>query len=77
MTTETLPKQENAESALGGHVKGYLERVKGGELGALPAVFGLVILCVVFSVLRPAFLSAVNFANLFTQGAAVASSPWA
>ncbi|MBE3015190.1 ABC transporter permease [Microbispora sp. NEAU-D428] len=72
MTTETLPKQENAESALGGHVKGYLERVKGGELGALPAVFGLVILCVVFSVLRPAFLSAVNFANLFTQGAAVA-----
>ncbi|WP_432923885.1 sugar ABC transporter permease [Microbispora sp. CA-135349] len=72
MTTETLPKQENAESALGGHVKGYIERVKGGELGALPAVFGLVILCVVFSVLRPAFLSAVNFANLFTQGAAVA-----
>ncbi|GAB3901767.1 sugar ABC transporter permease [Microbispora bryophytorum] len=72
MTTETLPKQENADSALGGHVKGYLERVKGGELGALPAVFGLVILCVVFSVLRPAFLSAVNFANLFTQGAAVA-----
>ncbi|MEU7877628.1 sugar ABC transporter permease [Microbispora bryophytorum] len=72
MTTETLPKQENAESAFGGHVKGYLERVKGGELGALPAVFGLVILCVVFSVLRPAFLSAVNFANLFTQGAAVA-----
>ncbi|GIH47660.1 sugar ABC transporter permease [Microbispora rosea] len=72
MTTETLPKQENAESSLGVHVKGYLERIKGGELGALPAVFGLVILCVVFSVLRPAFLSAVNFANLFTQGAAVA-----
>ncbi|WP_169949431.1 sugar ABC transporter permease [Microbispora sp. H11081] len=72
MTTETLPKQENTESSIGTHVKGYLERVKGGELGALPAVFGLVILCVVFSVLRPAFLSAVNFANLFTQGAAVA-----
>ncbi|GAB3155753.1 sugar ABC transporter permease [Microbispora hainanensis] len=72
MTTETLPKQENAESSLGVHVKGYLERIKGGELGALPAVFGLIILCVVFSVLRPAFLSAVNFANLFTQGAAVA-----
>ncbi|MEV4455992.1 sugar ABC transporter permease [Microbispora sp. NPDC004025] len=72
MTTETLPKQENADSSIGVHVKGYIERVKGGELGALPAVFGLVILCVVFSVLRPAFLSAVNFANLFTQGAAVA-----
>ncbi|MBX6384492.1 MAG: ABC transporter permease [Microbispora sp.] len=71
MTTETLPKQDKADSAIGVHVKGYFERVKGGELGALPAVFGLVILCVVFSILRPAFLSAVNFANLFTQGAAV------
>ncbi|WP_405086138.1 sugar ABC transporter permease [Microbispora sp. NBC_01389] len=72
MTTETLPKQENADSALGSHVRGYIERVRGGELGALPAVFGLIILCVVFAVLRPSFLSALNFANLFTQGAAVA-----
>ncbi|MCT9929489.1 ABC transporter permease [Planotetraspora sp. A-T 1434] len=71
MTTETLPERSTSESAIGVHVKGYVERVRGGELGALPAVFGLVVLCVVFSVLRPAFLSPVNFANLFTQGAAV------
>ncbi|MEZ0072660.1 sugar ABC transporter permease [Planotetraspora sp. GP83] len=71
MTTETLPERSTSGSAIGVHVKGYVERVRGGELGALPAVFGLVVLCVVFSVLRPAFLSPVNFANLFTQGAAV------
>ncbi|MGC4803717.1 sugar ABC transporter permease [Micromonospora sp. DT233] len=40
-------------------------------MGALPAVLGLVVLCAFFSVLRPNFLTAGNFANLFTQGAAV------
>lgn len=40
-------------------------------MGALPAVLGLVVLCVVFAVARPSFVTAGNFANLFTQGAAV------
>ena len=45
--------------------------MRGGDLGSLPAVAGLVVLCAVFSIVRPVFLSAGNFANLFTQGAAV------
>jgi D-xylose transport system permease protein len=40
-------------------------------MGALPAVLGLVVLCTIFAILRPTFLTAFNFANLFTQGAAV------
>jgi D-xylose transport system permease protein len=40
-------------------------------MGALPAVFGLLALCTVFSILRPAFLTAGNLANLLPQGAAV------
>ena len=56
---------------VGDHVRDYLARVRGGDIGALPAVLGLTVLCVVFAVLRPAFLTAFNFANLFTQGAAV------
>ena len=40
-------------------------------MGALPAVLGLLVLCTVFSILRPAFLTAGNFANLLPQGAAV------
>ncbi|GAA1309380.1 ABC transporter permease [Planotetraspora silvatica] len=72
MTTETLPEQAHkADASIGGYVKNYLDRVRGGELGALPAVFGLIVLCVLFSILRPAFLTPGNFANLFTQGAAV------
>ncbi|MDQ7903306.1 ABC transporter permease [Phytohabitans sp. ZYX-F-186] len=53
-------------------VRDYFARIRGGDLGALPAVLGLVVLCVFFGIMRPAFFSAGNFANLFTQGAAVA-----
>ncbi|MGK5520256.1 sugar ABC transporter permease [Micromonospora sp. URMC 107] len=56
---------------LGSHVRNYVSRVRGGDIGALPAVLGLVVLCTVFSIMQPTFLSAGNFANLFTQGAAV------
>ncbi|MBO3748110.1 ABC transporter permease [Streptosporangiaceae bacterium NEAU-GS5] len=73
MTTETLPeKQATESSAIGDSVRGYFDRVRGGDLGALPAVLGLIVLCAVFAVLRPVFLSSGNFANLFTQGAGVA-----
>ncbi|MEU0567719.1 ABC transporter permease [Nonomuraea sp. NPDC005983] len=51
--------------------RAYVERVRGGDMGALPAVLGLVVLCTAFAVARPSFLTAINFANLFTQGAAV------
>ncbi|MFF4974915.1 sugar ABC transporter permease [Streptomyces sp. NPDC001083] len=49
--------------------RNYVDRVRGGELGAVPAVLGLIVLCVFFAVLRPVFLSELNFANLLTQGA--------
>jgi D-xylose transport system permease protein len=51
--------------------RGYFDRIRGGDLGALPAVLGLLVLCTTFSIMRPVFLSALNFANLLTQGAAL------
>src|SRR2546421_296892 len=57
--------------SVGDYINDYFRRLAGGELGALPAVAGLVVLCVIFTVLRPVFFSALNFANLFTQGAQV------
>jgi len=51
--------------------RGYFDRIRGGDLGALPAVLGLLVLCTAFSIMRPVFLSALNFANLLTQGAAL------
>lgn len=59
------------QPSLGGYAMAYLARIRGGDIGSMPAVLGLLVLCVVFSVLRPNFLTLGNFANLFLQGAAV------
>ncbi|GAA0831694.1 sugar ABC transporter permease [Streptosporangium amethystogenes subsp. fukuiense] len=71
MTATISPKRVPEAPSIRSNVRGYAERVRGGDMGALPAVFGLVVLCTIFAILRPSFLTAGNFANLFTQGAAV------
>jgi D-xylose transport system permease protein len=49
----------------------YWSRVKAGDIGSLPAILGLVVLCLVFGSLSDVFLTPGNFANLITQAAAV------
>ena len=49
----------------------YWARVKAGDIGSLPAVLGLVVLCLVFGSMSNVFLTPGNFANLITQAAAV------
>jgi D-xylose transport system permease protein len=57
--------------SLGEHARDYLGRLRGGDMGSLPALLGLVVLCIVFGIMRPVFFSEINFANLFTQGSQV------
>ena len=45
--------------------------MRGGDLGSLPAILGLVVLSLIFAVARDTFVSGLNFANLFNQGAQV------
>ncbi len=50
----------------------YFAKVRGGDVGALPAVLGLVVLALVFTALRSeTFPTAFNFGNLLNQGAGV------
>jgi D-xylose transport system permease protein len=59
-------------SPLSGYLRDYWARIRGGEIGSLPAIAGLLVLSAVFEILRPAlFLTKANIANLFTQGAGV------
>jgi D-xylose transport system permease protein len=51
--------------------KDYWSRVKAGDIGSLPAILGLVVLCLVFGSMSSVFLTPGNFANLITQAAAV------
>ncbi len=49
-------------------VDDYRNKLRSGDLGALPAIFGLVVLIILFYGLRPeTFLSKFNIANLLVQ----------
>jgi D-xylose transport system permease protein len=49
----------------------FVTRVRGGDLGSLPLIAGLVVIWIVFQVLNPTFLSSTNLVNLTMQSAAV------
>jgi D-xylose transport system permease protein len=60
------------EGTIRDQVKAYFQRVRSGEMGALPAISALILLAVLFSSLSPFFLTKLNFANLFVQSAELA-----
>ncbi len=58
-------------NTLGEAAKAYVTRIRGGDMGALPATLGLVALFIVFTVASSSFLTALNMANLITQAGAI------
>src|SRR3954453_15503520 len=59
---------DSTDGSVRGVLQAYIDRVRGGALGALPAVAGIVVLSVLFSVLRPdTFPTPLNITNLFVQ----------
>ncbi|MDX6257578.1 MAG: D-xylose transport system permease protein [Frankiales bacterium] len=70
--SETTGAPAPAQIGLVDTLKAYRDKVRGGDIGSLPAILGLVALVLFFSLKRPNnFPTAFNFANLITQGAAV------
>jgi len=59
------------EGGLGDQVSAWWQRVRGGEMGALPAIAGLIFLTILFGALNSKFLTPINFANLMNQSAAL------
>ncbi len=66
MSTEIQP-----QVTLKGAASDYWARIKSGDIGSLPAVLGLIVLCAVFGFMSDVFLTPGNFANLLTQAASV------
>ena len=63
---------EVADDSLGGAVRAYVNKVRGGDVGSLPAILGFVALVIFFSAMRPdSFASTRNAANLLNQAAPV------
>ena len=67
MSTEII----HESPTLKGAAADYWSRVKAGDIGALPAILGLIALCGIFGAMSSVFLTPGNFANLLTQAAAV------
>ena len=59
------------EGTVRDQIDSYFLRVRGGEMGMLPALAGVVIITIVFFILTPYFLTKTNIANLMTQTAAL------
>jgi D-xylose transport system permease protein len=59
---------DRVDNTVGGFFQGYVNRVRGGDLGALPAIAGIVVLAILFTSLRPGtFPTALNLTNLLVQ----------
>jgi D-xylose transport system permease protein len=77
MTTAPAPvSQFDVQPETGGSIgqaaREYWTRVKGGDIGSLPAIIGVVVLVAIFGALEgETFLTEANFANLINQGAAI------
>ncbi len=72
LTPEAAAPEAQSSPGIGESIRNYWDRVRGGELGSLPAVAGLIALIIVFTALQgETFLSAFNFANLINQSAMI------
>ncbi|WP_088320488.1 sugar ABC transporter permease [Kineosporia sp. R_H_3] len=73
MTTSTAtPAPEVIEEGggIGGALRDYVARLRGGDTGSLPAVLGFIVLVIFFSATAEPFTSKLNWANLLNQSAA-------
>ncbi len=74
MSTQASPKQParldrsdarvRHDHGILGAVRGFVDRVRSGDVGSLPVVVGLAVIWTVFQSLNPVFLSSNNLVNL-------------
>src|SRR6185295_1187264 len=57
------------EGTVRDQIDAYRQRVRGGEMGSLPALAGVIIIAIVFFIATPFFITKTNIANLMTQTA--------
>ncbi|WP_439623024.1 sugar ABC transporter permease [Shinella sp.] len=73
-STPTLDRSDERvrhDDSLAAMAKGFIDRVRSGDLGMLPVAVGLVVISIVFSALNPIFLAPNNLVNLLFDCATV------
>ncbi|MEO3870585.1 sugar ABC transporter permease [Nonomuraea sp. B12E4] len=74
VTSEPADRQDERlqdRGGLRGALADVVARARGGDLGVIPVVVGLVVIWTVLQVLNPIFLSSANLVNLTLESAAV------
>lgn len=71
-TATPVAAEPSSEPTLREGLRAYGQRLRGGDIGSLPAVLGLIVLFILFSALRPdTFPTAINIANLLVQASSI------
>jgi D-xylose transport system permease protein len=69
VTEPPLETEGPARDTVAAYARRWWTDVKGGELGSLPIIVGLIIIAIVFQTQNDRFLTASNFVNLIVQTA--------
>jgi D-xylose transport system permease protein len=76
-STHTPPALDRSDERLrqddgfGGALRSFWRSVRAGDVGVLPVVVGLLVICTIFQSLNPIFLSSANLVNLTLDSCAV------
>jgi D-xylose transport system permease protein len=60
------------EGGVAAYVRKWFDDIRGGELGVLPIIVGIVVIAIYFQIRNSQFLTAGNFVNLIAQMAPIA-----
>ena len=71
VATDLQDERLRQRQGIRGFIEVGLERIRGGDLGVLPVVLGLVIIWTIFQSLNAYFLSSANLVNLLMECSAV------
>ncbi|WP_246364738.1 sugar ABC transporter permease [Nonomuraea rhodomycinica] len=71
LTTDRQDERLQSREGLRGAITDVVERARGGDLGVIPVVVGLIVIWTVLQILNPVFLSSANLVNLTLESAAV------
>lgn len=69
--TSDFESDTHQAATIADSARDYLNRLRGGDMGSLPAILGLIFLFVVFSSLHDRFLTTYNMANLVVQAGSI------
>lgn len=68
---ESALLKSREQQSFGAYMRSWLDRLRSGDLGQLPVILGLIVICLIFQAANPVFLTPFNLVNLLVQASIV------